>query len=102
MSYYMHEVPGRLRVRTPKVKNNKDAAQKVENLLLTMAGVGNVAFNLTTGSCLVSYDPTKARGDDILSLLTEKGYFDPSKAVTNDQCFHNAASTVLSLLVALI
>jgi len=100
--YYMHEVPGRLRVRTPKVKHNKDAAQKVGSLLLAMGGVENVAFNLTTGSCLVSYDRAKAKGDDILRLLTETGYFDPSKALTNDQCFRNAASTVLSLLAALI
>jgi len=102
MSYYMHTVPGRLRVRTPIVKKNRDAAENVGNLLLTMTGIENVAINLTTGSCLVSYDPAKAKGDDILSVLTEKGYFDPSKAKTNDQCFHNAASTVLSLLVALI
>lgn len=102
MTYYVHDVPGRLRIKTPVVKNNRNAADQVENLLLTVAGVGNVSINLTTGSCLVNYDPAKAKRDDILSVLTTKGYFDPSKAMTNDQYIHEKATKVLSFIAALI
>ncbi|MGD0230236.1 MAG: HMA2 domain-containing protein [Syntrophorhabdales bacterium] len=102
MGYYMHDLPGRLRIKTPLMKNNRDAACAVEGLLLAMAGVAGVAINPTTGSCLVNYDPKKAKRDDILSVLVRTGYFDPSKAVTNDQYIHEAATKVLSLIAAFI
>ena len=102
MTCYMHHVPGRLRIRTPLVKNNKNAAAEVERLLLTTPGVDDVTINLTTGSCLVKYDPSKARRDDIISLLSGKGYFDRSKAVTNDEYFEGIASKLLSFAVAFI
>ena len=69
MSYYMHDIPGRLRIKTPLMKNNREVACAVESLLLAMGGVANVAINPTTGSCLVNYDPQKAKRDDILSAL---------------------------------
>lgn len=102
MSYYIHDLPGRLRIKTPKVKNNKEAACAVESLLVTMAGVASVAVNTTTGSCLVNYDPEKAKRDDILSVLVRTCCFDPSKAITNDQYVHQTAVKVLSLLAAFI
>jgi Zn-dependent membrane protease YugP len=98
----MHHVPGRLRIRTPQVKNNKNAAAEVERLLLTMPGVDDVAITLTTGSCLVKYDPSMTKRDDIISLLSGEGYFDRSKAVTNDEYFEGIASKLLSFAVAFI
>jgi len=102
MGYYLHDLPGRLRIRTPLVKNDKDTACAVEGLLLAMVGVATVAINTTTGSCLVNDDPKKAKRDDILSVLVRSGYFDPSRAATNDQYFEEAATKLLSLLAALI
>lgn len=102
MSYYMHDLPGRLRIKTPMMKHDKEAACAVEAMLLATAGVASVAVNTTTGSCLVNYDPRKAKRDDILSLLVRTGYFDPSKARTNDEYIQEAASTILSLLAAFI
>ena len=102
MIYYMHHLPGRLRIRTPLVRNNRDAAAEVEDLLLTTAGVDDVTINLTTGSCLVKYNPTKAKHDDIISLLAMKGYLDQSKVVTNDEYFEGIASTLLSVAAALV
>ncbi len=102
MSYYMHHVPGRLRIKSPLVKNNEEAASAIKGVLLAIAGVGSVVTNQTTGSCLVHYDPEKAKIDDILSILVRNGYFDPSKAITNDQYIQEAATKVLSLIAALI
>jgi len=102
MTCYMHHVPGRLRIRTPLVKNNKNAATEVERLLLTMPGVDDVTITLTTGSCLVKYDPSMTKRDDIISLLSGEGYFDRSKAVTNDEYFEGIASKLLSFAVAFI
>lgn len=102
MTYYIHNVPGRLRIKTPAAKNNAYVADTIKDLLHTVSGVDNVAVNQTTGSCLVNYDPVRAKQDDIVNVLTQQGYFDPSKAVTNDQYINHAASKVLSFLAALL
>lgn len=102
MTCYIHHVPGRLRIRTPMVKNNKTAAEEVKELLLSSAGVDDVAINLITGSCLVTYDPLMTKRDDIVSMLSARGYFDRSGAITNDEYIQNIASKFFSLVVSLV
>jgi copper chaperone CopZ len=102
MTYYIHDVPGRLRIRSPHVKNNEDTAYRLENLLRQMAGVNNIDINLMTGSCLVKYDPATASCNDIVSMLTEEGYFDPSRAITNDQYINDGVSKVITFLSAFL
>ena len=102
MTCYMHHVPGRLRIRTSVFKNNGRAAEEVRNMLLSRPGVDDVAINLTTGSCLVSYDPSMMKRDEIISLLSARGYFDRSKAITNDEYFQNVASKFFSLVVSFV
>ena len=102
MNYYVHDVPGRLRIRSPHVKNNRGAAGEVENLILGVVGVNDVAINLTTGSCLVNYDPKAAKRDDIISVLHREGYFDPSRAMTNDEYICKATEKFLNLLTTFI
>lgn len=92
MSYYIHNVPGRLRLKTPAVKKNKDAADEIKKILSTMNGIATVDINLTTGSILINYNPKAIQNKDIISALQRKGYFDSSKAITNDQYIQRAAS----------
>jgi len=92
MSYYVHNVPGRLRVKTPAVKRNKDVADEIRKTLSTINGIATVDINLTTGSILIYYNPKAVHNKDIISMLQRKGYFDASKAMTNDQYIQTAAS----------
>jgi len=92
MSYYIHNVPGRLRVKSPAVRRNQDAADEIRKSLSTLQGIATVDINLTTGSILVNYNSKTIQHGDIVSLLQRKGYFDPSKAINNDQFIHQAAS----------
>ncbi|HAM49275.1 MAG TPA: hypothetical protein DCP92_00725 [Nitrospiraceae bacterium] len=92
MSYYMHSVPGRLRVKSPAVKRNDDAAGEIRKTLSTMNGIATVDINVVTGSILINYNPKTIHYNDIVSLLERKGYFDTSRALTNDQFIHRAAS----------
>lgn len=92
MSYYMHNVPGRLRIKSPVIKNNKAVADELKKSLSTLYGVATVDINLITGSLLVNYNTKAINHADIISLLERKGYFDPSKALTNDEYLHKAAS----------
>jgi copper chaperone CopZ len=92
MSYYMHNVPGRLRVKSPVIKNNKNVADELKKSLSTLYGIATVDINLTTGSLLVNYNHKVIKHDDVVDILQRKGYFDPSKALTNDEYLHKAAS----------
>ncbi len=98
MSYYVHNVPGRLRVKTPVVKRNKEVADEIRKILSTIHGIATVDINLTTGSILINYNPKTADDKDIVNTLQRKGYFDTSKALTNDQYIQTAASRAGSLI----
>jgi copper chaperone CopZ len=91
MSYYIHNVPGRLRIKSPIIKNNKNVADELKKSLSTMQGIANVDINPTTGSLLVNYNHKIVKHNDIVDLLQRKGYFDTSKAVTNDEYLQKAA-----------
>ena len=102
MSYYIHDIPGRLRVMSPSIKRNKSVAEEVERLIGNVCGVDCVNVNLRTGSLLVNYNPKTLKYYDIVNMLQAKGYFDYSKAVTNDQYIHNAASKVSEIALSVI
>ena len=91
MSYYMHDVPGRMRVKSPVVKKNPKTADDIKSLLDLTQGVKSTQFNLTTGSVLIYYHPDQLQRSDLIELLCDNGYFDMSKAVTNDQVIKSAA-----------
>ncbi|MDA8091800.1 MAG: hypothetical protein M0Z61_16470 [Nitrospiraceae bacterium] len=92
MSYYIHSVPGRLRVKSPLVKNNQIAAVEVEKLLNSLYGVNSVLANVVTGSITVNYDQNAVTSDSIIDILKNTGYFEPSKAISHDQYINRAAS----------
>ena len=102
MSYYVHDIPGRLRVKSPLIKNNETAAAAVAELLKGVNGVDSVHVNLTTGSCLVSYCPKTTNNCAIIGALQDEGYFDLSRAMTNDQYFEYMTSKALTLVSAFI
>lgn len=92
MNHYIHDVPGRLRVKSPLIKRNKNAEYELKKALGTMGGVATVDINLITGSLLVNYNPKAVKRDDILSLLQRIGYYDATKTITNDEYIHSAVS----------
>jgi len=92
MSYYIHNVPGRLRIKSPAIKNNKNVADELKKSLSTLYGVAAVDINLITGSLLVNYNSNAVKHTDIVDILQRKGYFDASKATNNDEYLHQAAS----------
>jgi copper chaperone CopZ len=89
MSFYVHEVPGRLRVKTPIAKGDALKAQKIEDFVISITGVQSASVNATTGSIVLTYDASKVSSRAILDILTQKGLFNPSKALTGDQYLHN-------------
>jgi hypothetical protein len=55
VTYYLHETPGRLRVRTPILKQNPKENERVITLLSNLQGITHVATRPTTGSITIFY-----------------------------------------------
>ncbi len=87
MSFYMHNTPGRLRIKSPIVKRNENVSYEVRKILGATNGIATVDVNLTTGSLLINYNPKVIKHDDIVDLLHRNGYFDKAKAITHDSIF---------------
>jgi copper chaperone CopZ len=75
MSYYCHTTPGRLRVKTPIIKQNPVEIEKVRAMLQALPGVDGVSINALTGSITINYSDRATDSQSILSLLKEKGYY---------------------------
>jgi copper chaperone CopZ len=92
MGYYIHNVQGRLRVKTPLIKKSPLMAQEIQRLLRQIDGVNTTTVNTLTGSAVIHYDPKAVSSKEILDTLKEAGYFDLSRAVTNDEYVYSAAA----------
>jgi len=102
MPYYLHQVPGRLRVKTPFIKGSEKRASEVQDFLNRLGGIESISANTVTGSVTIYYDPAEIGQDTILHNLSRAGYFDRSKATTNDQYIFSAASSALSFVALFI
>lgn len=99
MSYYIHNVPGRLRIKTPLIKKNQSIAEDVQNLLRPLIGISSTSVNLITGSIVVNYDHKVITSKEIVNTLNYAGYFDLSKAITNDEYIKTAAASMGQVVV---
>jgi copper chaperone CopZ len=92
LEYYIHSVPGRLRIKSPALKRNQAGTKQVEVLLRGFAGVTRTSTNPLTGSIVVNYDQSSINQKEVIDLLEKAGHFRPEKALTNDEYIHDAAS----------
>lgn len=92
MACYIHNVPGRLRVKTPSIKGNQTTAEDLQEILRKIEGIDSTAVNLLTGSIVINYNCRIVAPEEILNALKQTGYVDPSSAITNDQVIETAVS----------
>ncbi len=85
MDYYIHDIPGRLRIESPLLKNNEPHAQKFEAFVKGIPGVTSVELKLDIGSATIHYDKTRIDHTRLIGLLDKSGYFDHLKAKTLDE-----------------
>ena len=98
MKCYVHNVPGRLRIKNFLFKNSS-VHYEVRKALVNMGhGIGTVDFNTTTGSLLINYNPTEIQHQDILNALAVAGFYHPDKTITNDQVIHQATAKAFNVL----
>jgi hypothetical protein len=71
----VHAIPGRIRLKISRLKDDPALARSIRERLLTVEGVQQVEVNPITGSVLVLYTGTAIRPFDSLSSLME--FFTP-------------------------
>lgn len=91
MSYYIHSTPGRLRLKNAMFKN-RNVHDSIRKLLSRSVGIATIDFNSTTGSLTIYYNASQISQSDILNTLKRSGYYDETKAVSNDEYIQSAAS----------
>lgn len=92
MGYYVHSVPGRLRVRIPEIRHQVHRCGEIRDEILSHRGVDSVTVNPVTGSVKIQYDPALADEEQFFNLLAYNGYFDAEKAVGLDEKITASAS----------
>lgn len=101
-SYYWHQIPGRLRLRTPFIKRNNEGANRIQAFLKPIKGVLATEINTITGSLTILYDPQVIDPESIACKLSSTGYFDKTKAMTNDQYIVSKASSILNFVARFV
>ena len=102
MSYYWHHVPGRLRLKTPVIKGSEAEAANIQEFLKPVWGILSTAVNTVTGSLVINYDPQVIDPESITHKLSRAGYFDRTKAITNDQYIFSKASSLLNFVALFV
>ena len=51
-----HQVPGRIRLKVPKVKENPELIEQIKQMFSVIPGIEEVTVNPTTGSVVLHYD----------------------------------------------
>lgn len=74
MSHYIHHVPGRLRVKSPRLKRNEREAAQTRACLDQLHGVHAAEVNTLTGSILIHYDPQRLAAQTLLNTLRGLGH----------------------------
>jgi len=99
---YIHNVPGRVRIKSAVLKRNPDSVNEIRKALSTIVGIGTVDINLTTGSILIHYNPKVTNCEEIVVFLKRGGFFDSSRAVTNDEYLREKVSLLVETVLMAI
>jgi hypothetical protein len=81
MSYYIHHVPGRLRIKTARLGRTECQA-KLGKILEELPGIASHSHNGKIGSVLIYYDAARLSADDILYHLYKAGCLDSPISAT--------------------
>jgi copper chaperone CopZ len=70
---YMHELPGRVRVRCPLLRKNVEKTTAIKHGLESICGVKSVTVNPSTGSFTVFYEQERTSPAEVLAILEQHG-----------------------------
>lgn len=81
MKVYIHQVPGRIRIRTEAIKKNPDVAEAVGQTLLGITGIRACRINRYAGSIVIHYDTHVLTAETIQALCQKYCLLKSGKSV---------------------
>ncbi len=84
MSHYFHHVPGRIRIRSRRLRADETQTESLVARLVETDGVQEVKVNQRNGSIIILYDRSEATGIQIIGMLAAEGFV-PNGQVTQQQ-----------------
>ena len=102
MEYYIHQVPGRIRIQTPLLQNNPVKVKQFEGFIREIKGITSVETNPVTGSALLLYDERVLNCEQVIGILETHGYFNLSKAITSDGYLEKTTEKILKVTKEII
>ncbi|NTU43635.1 MAG: hypothetical protein HGA78_11435 [Nitrospirales bacterium] len=97
MIYYIHYVPGRMRIQTPYIQDHPNRARHFEADMGGVRGVVSVRTNPVTGSALILFHEQELDCEQLIGILEVKGYFSLVDSVTNDEYVEKATEKILDV-----
>jgi hypothetical protein len=97
MEYYIHYVPGRMRIQTPTIHENSAKAQEFECFMRGIAGMTAVETHIVTGSAIIHFDEKKLNCEQVIGILEKHGYFCLCHAKTCDEVMEKTTEKVLEV-----
>ncbi len=102
MGYYVHYVPGRIRIQTPKLYENPGNAEQFERFMKGIEGITAVETHIVTGSATMHFDEKKINCEQVIGILEKNAYFSLAQSETNDEVIEQTAEKVLGVAEKII
>jgi len=102
MEYYIHHVPGRIRIRTPFLRGGPHNIDEFTKNMRIINGLQSLKINTATGSALLLYDEKKTNCEQLIAILEKYGYFNLAKSATSDELIEHISEKALGLAEEII
>ena len=96
MKYYIHSVPGRMRIESPVLHDNPVKAKEFETFIKRLKGISAIEIHASTGSAIIHFDE-KINCEQIIGILEKNGYFRLTEAETCDDRVEKTIEKVLEV-----
>jgi hypothetical protein len=97
MEYYIHHVPGRIRIQTPFLYGKPQNIDEFTKKMSTISGMHSLKVNTATGSALLMYDEKKINCEQVIGILEKYGYFNLAKSTTSDELIEHISEKALGV-----
>uniref|UniRef100_A0A832EDB8 Cation transporter n=1 Tax=Desulfacinum infernum TaxID=35837 RepID=A0A832EDB8_9BACT len=87
MSYLVHHVPGRVRIKVPTIRYSPGGVPMIRDLLESLPGVEKVVCNPVTGSVVVYYDQNAIDPESLVQVLRNQGHLNATQINSGEQSF---------------
>jgi hypothetical protein len=82
--YYLHAVPGRLKIKGEEFKKRANLKEKLKSELSVFDGIKDIEYNPNTGSIIIWYDQKALSATTILEHLERVGFLNQKNLLSHE------------------